>query len=91
MDFRSRSIHLMGTTITISILHPQAGLLLDEVIQLLFLYEKRFSANDDASELMKINHQAGKRWVQVLIQKKPQKYAHIMKQTYLWKIGSLKE
>ena len=27
----------------------------------------------------------------VLIQKKPQKYAHIMKQTYLWKIGSLKE
>ena len=60
MDFISRSIQLMGTTITISILHHQADLLLDEVVQLLFLYEKRFSANDDTSELMKINHQAGK-------------------------------
>ena len=65
MDFISRSIQLMGTTITISILHHQADLLLDEVVQLLFLYEKRFSANDDTSELMKINHQAGKQWVQV--------------------------
>ena len=65
VDFSSRSIQLMGTTITILILHHQADLLLDEVVQLLFLYEKRFSANDDASELMKINHQAEKQWVQV--------------------------
>lgn len=65
MDFTSRSVHLMGTTISISILHHQADLLLDKVVHLLFLYEKRFSANDDTSELMKINHQAGKNWVQV--------------------------
>ena len=60
VDLNSRSIHLMGSTITISILHEDAGSLLDQVFSLLRLYEKRFSANDDSSELMQINHAAGK-------------------------------
>ena len=50
----------MGSTITISILHENADSLLDQVFSLLRLYEKRFSANDDSSELMQINHAAGK-------------------------------
>ena len=49
----------MGATITISILHKQADYLLDQAFSLLRLYEKRFSANDEHSELMKVNHAAG--------------------------------
>ena len=60
VDLKSRSIYLMGSTITISILHENADSLLDQVFSLLRLYEKRFSANDDSSELMQINHAAGK-------------------------------
>ena len=49
----------MGATITISILHKQADYLLDQAFSLLRLYEKRFSANDEHSELMRVNHAAG--------------------------------
>lgn len=60
VDLTSRSIRLMGSTISISILHENADFLLDEVFSLLKIYENRFSANDDSSELMQVNHAAGK-------------------------------
>ena len=59
MDFASRSLHLMGSTICISLYHERAEILLDEAVQLLHLYKNRFSANDEDSELMTINHLAG--------------------------------
>lgn len=60
VDLTSRSIRLMGSTISISVLHENADFLLDEVFSLLKIYENRFSANDDNSELMQLNHAAGK-------------------------------
>ena len=65
MDLSSRSEHLMGTTITVSICDPQADELLAHCFELLRSYEHRFSANDASSELMEINHQAGIAPVQV--------------------------
>ena len=65
MDLSSRSEHLMGTTITVSICHPQANELLARCFELLRSYEHRFSANDASSELMEVNHQAGIAPVQV--------------------------
>lgn len=59
MDFASRSLHLMGSTICISLYHERAEILLDEAVQLLHVYKNRFSANDENSELMTINHLAG--------------------------------
>lgn len=59
VDLTSRSIRLMGSTISISVLHENADFLLDEVFSLLKIYENRFSANDDNSELMQVNHAAG--------------------------------
>ena len=65
MDLSSRSERLMGTTITVSICHPQADELLAHCFELLRSYEHRFSANDASSELMEVNHQAGIAPVQV--------------------------
>lgn len=65
MDLSSRSEHLMGTTITISICDPQADELLAHCFELLRSYEHRFSANNASSELMEVNHQAGIAPVQV--------------------------
>ena len=65
MDLSSRSERLMGTTITVSICHPQANELLARCFELLRSYEHRFSANDASSELMEVNHQAGISAVQV--------------------------
>ncbi|KAA0119644.1 MULTISPECIES: FAD:protein FMN transferase [Streptococcus] len=59
MDFASCSLHLMGSSICISLCHERAEILLDEAVQLLHLYKNRFSANDEDSELMSINHLAG--------------------------------
>ena len=55
MQLTNRRVHLMGTVIDVSIYHKQPEPLLDQVEALLNLYNKRFSANDDSSELMKIN------------------------------------
>jgi len=55
----------MGTTITVSIFHPQADKILAQCFELLRTYEHRFSANDASSELMEVNHQAGIAPVQV--------------------------
>lgn len=59
MQLTNRRIHLMGTVIDVSIYHNQPEPILDQVEALLYLYNKRFSANDDSSELMKINKAAG--------------------------------
>ena len=59
MQLTNRRVHLMGTVIDVSIYHKQPEPLLDQVEALLNLYNKRFSANDDSSELMKINKAAG--------------------------------
>lgn len=69
----SRSTHLMGATITISLLPPSNGELveslaehlLDGVFELLNIYNQRFSANDTTSELMQVNLAAGKHPVPV--------------------------
>ena len=61
----SHSLRLMGASIKITIFHEDAENLLLQSEQLLHLYKNRFSANDDDSELMEINLQAGKKAVQV--------------------------
>ena len=73
LAYVSRSTHLMGATITISFLPPQndaqmeypSEQVLNEVFDLLHIYNQRFSANDANSELMQVNHAAGKRPIQV--------------------------
>ena len=55
----------MGSTICISLYHERAEILLDEAVQLLHVYKNRFSANDEDSELMTINHLAGIKSVSV--------------------------
>lgn len=63
----------MGATITISLLPPSNDVqveystdqLLNGVFDLLHSYSQRFSANDANSELMQVNHAAGKRPIQV--------------------------
>lgn len=69
----SRLTRLMGATITISLLPPStdqqveslAEHLLDNVFELLNIYNQRFSANDAHSELMQVNLAAGKHPVPV--------------------------
>lgn len=62
-----RSIHLMGTIIKLSLQGPlpNGEQLADQALKKLRHYEWVFSANDDQSELMQINHAAGKQAVQV--------------------------
>lgn len=59
MPKANRRLRLMGTVIDLVIYHDKAQLLLDQAEQLLHLYDKRFSANDDQSELMQVNKAAG--------------------------------
>jgi FAD:protein FMN transferase len=56
---QSREIHMMGTIIQLMIQHDNANFVLDEMINQLKEYEKRFSAHDPTSELMMINKNAG--------------------------------
>lgn len=65
MQSASHSLRLMGASITLTIFHENAQQLLLQSEQLLHLYKNRFSANDDDSELMAINLQAGKKSVRV--------------------------
>lgn len=62
---KSKQIRLMGTTIDLTITHPAVDKVLEEVEALLKMYEKRFSANDPASELSQLNQLAGIRPVNV--------------------------
>ncbi|KRL00945.1 putative thiamin biosynthesis ApbE [Liquorilactobacillus capillatus DSM 19910] len=51
---------MMGTIITLTLEHPKPKPIMAECIRLLHVYEHRFSANDDHSELMQLNHQSGR-------------------------------
>lgn len=59
------TLHLMGTVITMQIAHPNAGMLLEKAGEMLKDYERRFSANDNNSDLMHINQNAGVQPVQI--------------------------
>ncbi|MCL2858937.1 MAG: FAD:protein FMN transferase [Streptococcaceae bacterium] len=61
----SRKIQMMGTVIELLIEDEQAEQKIEQVHQLLNLYNHRFSANDPESELSKINQQASIGPVQV--------------------------
>lgn len=63
--WQSKQVHMMGTIIDLMINHPKAEQILEESIKSLKIYEKRFSANDENSELMILNHQAGKEKISV--------------------------
>lgn len=65
MPIKTRTLHLMGTVITLQVEAAQPEALLTIAENKLIDDEKRFSANDDHSELMQINHQAGKKSVTV--------------------------
>lgn len=65
LPLTNRQVQLMGTTIDTSIYHANPQPILDQVEELLHLYNHRFSANDDTSELMAINQAAGKKTVSV--------------------------
>lgn len=55
-----RSVRMMGTKIDLSVtVRENPEFVLDTMVELLKKYEHRFSANDDASELMAINKNAG--------------------------------
>ena len=57
--YANRRLKMMGTVIDIAIYSHQAERQIDEVIEQLTVLKNRFSANDDDSELMAINHSAG--------------------------------
>ena len=60
MELRRKSLKLMGSHIDILIFDSiDAESILDDAVEMLKMYEHRFSANDDSSELMKVNHSAG--------------------------------
>lgn len=62
---KHRRIKLMGTTIDLTVRHQEAEKTLDELVDLLYLYNKRFSANDSTSELAQVNKNAGIQAVKV--------------------------
>lgn len=59
MQEGNRTCQLMGTIIQLWIQHDRPDPVLNEAEKRLIDYEKRFSANDSDSCLMKINHNAG--------------------------------
>lgn len=63
--FVTQQLKLMGTVIDIQIESDKACQQLSRVIDLLYTYKNRFSANDSNSELMAINQAAGVKPVSV--------------------------
>lgn len=59
MQKQTKSLRLMGTNIHLMVVHPEATLILDRLEEMLYMYNQRFSANDDRSELSQVNQQAG--------------------------------
>ena len=53
--WQSKQVHMMGTIIDLTINHPKAEQILRDLILSSKIYEKRFSANDENSELMILN------------------------------------
>lgn len=62
---KSREIRMMGTVIELSVQHKFADFILDELEIRLKEFNKRFSAHDPESELMRINKNAGRKPVKV--------------------------
>ena len=60
-----RNVKMMGTSIDLMVVHKEPEFVLDEMVERLKMYEQRFSANNDASELAHINQAAGSESVQV--------------------------
>lgn len=65
LSLETRVLELMGTVITLSIETSDSPRLLDQAQKMLEDYQQRFSANQDDSELMKVNAQAGIKAVKV--------------------------
>ena len=65
MRYQKIITDLMGTIITLTIEHEKGQYLLEKAHQMLINYNKIFSANNQASILMKINRNAGKKEVKV--------------------------
>ena len=66
MNLRRKTLKLMGSHIDILIFDSiDAESILDDAVEMLKMYEHRFSANDDSSELMEVNHNAGIKAVKV--------------------------
>lgn len=66
MELRRKTLKLMGSHIDILIFDSvDAENILDDAVEMLKMYEHRFSANDDSSELMEVNHNAGIKEVKV--------------------------
>ena len=66
MELRRKTLKLMGSHIDILIFNSiDAESILDDAVEMLKMYEHRFSANDDSSELMVVNHNAGIKAVEV--------------------------
>lgn len=65
MEANERVISLMGTYISLKIFHKNGEELLDQAEVILQDYNDRFSANDDSSQLMRVNLNAGKAAVKV--------------------------
>ncbi|KHD46644.1 FAD:protein FMN transferase [Streptococcus hongkongensis] len=63
--FAKEKLRLMGTIIDIEINSAKAEQQIATVCNLFDIYKNRFSANDDDSELMAINHAAGKHAISV--------------------------
>ena len=66
MELRRKTLKLMGSHIDILIFDSvDAENILDDAVEMLKMYEHRFSANDDSSELMEVNQNAGIKAVKV--------------------------
>lgn len=59
MTQAKKQVRLMGTMIDLQIYHQNPQPIIDEAVARLKMYEQRFSANDESSELMAVNQQAG--------------------------------
>ena len=66
MELRRKTLKLMGSHIDILIFDSvDAETILDDAVEMLKVYEHRFSANDDSSELMEVNHNASVKAIKV--------------------------
>lgn len=65
MTIQSREVRMMGTKIQITVQHEKPEEVLNEIVIRLEEYKDRFSANDNHSELMQVNKNAGIKPVKV--------------------------
>lgn len=65
MTIQTHSLKLMGTKIDLQIDSDDPNFLIQKCVQQLHMYDQRFSANNEHSELMLVNHKAGLQPVKV--------------------------